>query len=494
MKEFFKTFILIVLTVSAVYMTRVMFVKDSFEEVLSEIKYENVDPLKLIKPQNYSINFGDSFIKFYSDEYNNVNVREKFNNSFSSFVHSLNKIEFVQINESLWQEQLRKKLLRIDYPFPIKIGDLMTIHTGLDFSFDEDDSDISVSSILMLSSNKNSIYFYDETTKSYFIIKDLQNNTVDDSSSREWVATLIETIEQEEKSDVYRMLEEAYKFMRFQLSDYNLETPNLLLIPDAATYLNPEYEINREFDLAGVPSKEMKNIVNNIFESKADFVKKNVYSDSAIAYTLRYGERVLLFNPDGSVEYIAKPHDVSKSSKIDFIDGLTRAYDMYGKFGVDNQSVYLSNYETLEIDNKIETTYSFNIRKDNIPLYSNEDLGNSVFKVKFLNESLIYIQKNAWISDIKIYGTGSKVADLSKAMSRIRLHLEVNYEKDNPGLDVEKEDIAALSLNNMKSIEINYYVDTENEKIIPIWNIVIDQRRYLIDIFHYELIDELEIN
>ena len=73
-----------------------------------------------------------------------------------------------------------------------------------------------------------------------------------------------------------------------------------------------------------------------------------------------------------------------------------------------------------------------------------------------------------------------------------KFRLEANYIEDHPVLEVDESDILYMCLYEMSNLELNYYILAE--ELIPVWDMVIANTRYFIDISTGEIIrDEMLI-
>lgn len=481
MKEFGKSLLLVMLTISAILMTKSVFVVDSFEEPYSKEEYVIKDLLKLIKPQNYSINFGDSFIKIYSDEQEHIAIRDEYNKIFNNFINSSNDILIEETSMLNWQDQTKRKSIRVDYPFSISLKILLELY-GIKPEMTESSESISVSSILFLVNNPNIIYIKDDSNYKYYRIpgENVEN----------FAEVLYDSLfDISEKPNEYRMLESRFKLVNEDvgaLNKYGLDQPNLLLTPITLATEYPKYEMASEIDVKDSPTKLIEAYAKEIFANDMSFVKKSVYYDNSTIYIYGYGEKVFKVNSDGSLEYLVKANANTLPSAIEFVDGLNKSMNQINKMGVPSDTIYLSNYSQIKRGDSYETVYNFNYRRYGIPFHSVQSSDGSIIEVKFLNTDLVKAKKYARIRTQEINDTNLNKVDFKDifTINSNEIEFVIHYKEDHNKLTVDDSDIVLMCLYEMKSLELNYYIDTTglSDKLTPVWNLVIANTRYFIEI------------
>lgn len=476
MKEFLKSILLVVLTFSTITMTYWIFSDSKISVADVEETSEPIDLIDYIRPQNYIFSFGDLFIKLYDDTYENIEVRKAYEASLTSFLSAETDLQIAHIEEKTWQEDTQKRSIQVNYPLPIPINDFLEIYH---FSMNEksDVGDVHVSSVLFLLNHDEYIYLYDESKDQYH---KLYYETAD-LSAEVWVTDLFEAVDlKKSNDDGYRTMESRYNFLKAGLVEYNLETPNLLLTPVSTNITYPKYNVIQEVNIGSGNSKQVEAIAASVFGDELDFVKKSVYSDTSTIYILGYGEKIFKIDNDGTLEFTVKPDESSQKKTIEFLDGLRISIEHIDRLGIPSETMYLSGYFQSETNASIETVYLFNYSKNGIPFYDPNTQTGDLIEVRFSNESLVKVKKNAPIIINEELSNFQSVKSFKSIIQRNRISFEKAFENEMLDQEVAKEDLLQMALHNMETLSLKYYL--KEDTLIPVWYIKIEKTHYFIDL------------
>lgn len=472
-----KSFLLLSLTISALILTGAVFMReDAVEEVPVEA-YEDQNLLELIRPQNYVFSFGDLFIKIYDDTYENIPVRQSYERVFKSFFDTSLNVTPSLINQDIWDENINRRSILVDYPVNLTLEELLIVN---DYDVETNvDEKVYMSQLLFLLNDKDAIFVYDEVNDAYYEISGVEQDLwIDD------LFYLIDDVKNEE--DIYLPLETRYALSQTSLRKYDLDTTNMLLTPMASDVYYRTYDVMHKLDHPST-SKNLEDISKVVFDNNLSYVRKSVYEDDEVLYMYGYGERIFRYNPDGSIEYTEKTSENSEKKAIGIKEGLSIFLDKVNKdnetnkdkFGIISNSMYLSGYNVIETESTIETRYYFNYTKEGIPFYNEHMPGGHVIEIRFINGEFSRLKKY-----IRIATLGQDVPhedrDFKSILSENRLTFELEYEKDNPDLDIEEKDIYDMALQEMTRIEPRYMLI--GDLLIPTWHITIDETDYIIDL------------
>jgi len=474
MKEFIRSLMLVCLTISALIMTGAVFMTESSEVPELLEKYDKKDLIKLIRPQNYVFSFGDLFIKIYDDTYENIPLRSEYETIFKSFIEAPMEKKLGTSDKDSWNEQLKRKSMRVDYPFDIPLKDLLELYN---YNVETDSEEIHISSVLFLLNRKDVIYIYDKQAEKYY--------SLSGSEPTEWIDSLYAEIDEKKlEKDTYKPLEARYALLQTGLREYNLQEENLLLTPMASEIDFPKYNIVK----GELSSVKLEEYANTVFDNDLSFVKKSVYSDNETIFIYGYGEKVFKVSGDGSLEYTVKVNENAPKKAIEFKDGLEKSLTQLNKMGDPSGTLYMSGYKQIETTNAVETVYYFNYAKDGIPFYYSDMRDGHLIEVRFVNEELIKAQKNVIIATNENLRDPHFKKNFKLILLRNRFAFEIGYQNDRPLTTVAAEDIYQMCLQEMSSLETKYMI--VGDELIPTWHIVIADTKYIINLINGELIKD----
>jgi len=475
MKEFFKSVLLMVLTLSTMTMTYWIFSDADSTVEDKQISTEAIDLIDYIRPQNYIFSFGDLFIKLYDDTYENIEVREGYEASLTSFLSSPTEFGMNQITEQIWQVETQKKSLQVNYPLSLEIDDFLRIYN---FNMQTANTDgMHVTSVLFMLNHEDYIYLYDQVAGNYYKLYYYDDSLVPDS----WITDMFERVDETKSyNDGYRTMESRYNFLMAGLADYDLKTANLLLTPISTQINYPKYNIIQEVDLGADNSSQLDSYAAAVFGDDLNFVKKSIYSDTSTIFMLGYGDKIFKATNDGSLEVTMKPKDTLQKKSIGFLDGMELALREVLNLGLPSDTLYLSGYYQSESRSAIESVYLFNYSKNGIPLYDPDRQTGALIEVRFSNKDMVKIKKRAPIITSEKLSNFQSVKSFSSIIQRNRISFEKAIEQETLGFEVEKEDLLQMALHNMETLSLKYYV--KGDTLIPVWYIKIGKTHYFIDL------------
>lgn len=478
MKEFIRSLMLVCLTISALIMTGAVFMTESSEVVETTIKYDTKDLIKLIRPQNYVFSFGDLFIKIYDDTYENIPLRSVYEAVFKGFIDAPSEKKLGASDNDSWNEQLKRKSMRVDYPFDIPLKDLLELYN---YTVETDSEEIHISSVLFLLNRKDIIYIYDQQADKYY--------SLSGSEPTEWIDSLYEDIaEKKLEKDTYKPLEVRYALLQTGLREYSLSEENLLLTPMANEIDFPKYNIVKEIGEGEPSSEKLERYASSVFDEDLSFVKKSIYSDSQTIFIYGYGEKVFKMSGDGSLEYTVKVNENAPKEAIEFKAGLEKSLTQINKMGDTSRTLYMSGYKQIETTNDVETVYYFNYTKDGIPFYYSDMRDGHLIEVRFVNEELVKAKKNIRITTSENLQDPHFKKNFPLILLRNKIAFEIGYQNDRPLTTVAPEDIYQMCLQEMSSLETKYMI--VGDELIPTWHIVIADTKYIINLINGELIKD----
>ena len=453
-------------------MTYIIFseTKDNSEGLAEEGK--TIDLIDYIRPQNYIFSFGDLFIKLYDDTYEGVEVRKSYEGALTSFLSSPSEFLVAETREGVWQEQIQKRSMQINYPVALPLKNFLELY-HFNMKTIGEMEDIHVTSVLFLLNHKDYIYIFDEHNNKYFKLSG--------DASSQWIDQVFSDVDAvKSMKDAYRTIESRYNFLNAGLAKYNLEKPNLLLTPISTEIVYPKYNIVQEISLDKENEGRIKTYAENVFREDLDFVKKSVYADTSTIFMLGYGEKVLKINNDGSIEYTVKPDASSQVRSIEFFEGLRESVDQINRMGVPSDTMYLSGYYQVENVRDIETVYLFNYSKNGIPLFQPEGRSGDLIEVRFSNTDLIKIKKNTPIVINEQLTDFQSAKSFKSIIERNQILFQQNFKEDLPELYVEDADVLQMALHNMELLSLKYYI--RSETLVPVWYVKIAKTHYFIDL------------
>jgi len=472
MKEFLKSALLLILTCSTIAMSYLIFSEVNVSASEADESSKNIDLIDYIRPQNYIFSFGDLFIKLYDDTYENIDVRTDFENALISFLSSPAEFLMANSDELAWQEAIQKKSIQVNYPLPIHIKDFLELY-HFNMKTIGDIGDIYVSSVVFLLNQDDYIYIYDEKSENY--------HKLSGDTASYWISDLFDAVnEVKSNDDGYRTMESRYNFLKAGLASYDLKTPNLLLTPVSTDITYPKYNIIKEINIGDDNNDQLERYAEAVFGKDLNYVKKSIYGDTSTIFMLGYGEKIFKIEKDGTLEYTAKPEEMTHKNDLDFLTGLEKSIEQIHKMGIPSDTMYLSGHSQIETNEGLENVYQFNYSKNGIPFYDPNTLTGSLIEVRFLNEYLIKVKKNGPIVTNEKLSNFQSVKSFKSIVERNQILFEHEFKKDRPNLNVKDEDLLQMALHNMEILSLKYYI--KEETLIPVWYVKIAKTNYFIDL------------
>ncbi|SHJ93181.1 hypothetical protein [Paramaledivibacter caminithermalis] len=499
--EKLKSLLLASLFIVSLLLTQRLWFYLPFGEVIStanDIDTENIDidVTDLLSPQNFTISFGGgTYTVFFSEPYEVWNIAstlpkdsENTYNKKDIWIWETAKnvlkehlgegYEVQEIGYDQWIKIMKFKSLIMNFACEIPGDILIDALIG-----QKSDSKISerIDTILILAAEeeKNDIYFGNNEKNVYFKLK---SGVLDNR-----IRILIENIEKvgQEKGYIeYVTLQSRYNTPSKVKSD--------VLIPIFAEGSEPipSYSAKNQIDVSD--KLAVKNQAYQFFGRTFDFVKEINEIDGTVIYMYGYGEKSLKLNKNGTLEYVEKVNKHKTGSHLDFIDSLKLAakfVEEKGKWPVNIKNTYLSDYELVEKNNKKGYRFSFNYRLKGFPIFIPDIGEDKGIEVEIIGNQITYYKRI-------VKSPPQKLNDEEKGIFSI-----FNNEEDKDILNVlevlikNKEDIKDNYINLsqkdkdqgitieelIKDIGIVYF--SYKDKLIPVWEITIDNIVYYFDLY-----------
>lgn len=502
--EKIKSVLLVSLFVVSLIFTQRLWFYFPFGGVMSiandmDLEYIDMDITDILSPQNFVISFGGGYYTvFFSEPYEVWNITNPVpngtNNSYDKkdvwiwetaknvledYLKSDYNVQEITLEE--WEKVKKFKSLKLNFACGIP-GDIL-----ID-SISNEDSDTSkiadtITTILIPATDgkRNNIYFGNNENNIYLKL----NGGFMDNRVRQ----LIDNIEN---------IGEDKGYLNYVTLNRIAGVNNNVLTPlfDETSKLIPSYNVKNEIDISD--KSGVKSHAYQFFNSSFDFVKEINEIDGTVIYMYGYGEKTLKISKNGVLEYREKIDNEKASSELDFIDSLKYAVKFVeekGKWPINRENAYLSGYKPIEKNNTKGYRFSFNYRLKGLPVFIPDIAEDKGIEVEVIGRQITNYRKivksppqnlnkeeNSILSVFdKEDKNMLKVRDVLRKNSTI---IKNNYIRENKLKDEETKGFKSID-ELIEGIGLVYY--SYQDKLIPVWEITIDDIVYYFDLYTGDL-------
>ncbi|SKC88433.1 hypothetical protein [Maledivibacter halophilus] len=452
----------------------------------------DIDVTEILSPQDFIISFGGGdYTVFYSEPYEVWNITKPIsNNSYDKndvWIWKTTKevlrdylksdYEVHQIDYDKWQKINRFKSIRLN--FACEIPGNILIDAILDESGNASKIKEKIDTILIpaIEGGSNNIYLGNHENDFYI---ELKGNFKDNR-----VRELVDNIEK---------IFEDKGYINYITLNRHSQVDNDTLIPVFGTSREtiPFYNVKNEIDVTDKAS--VISQANQFFSSSFDFVKEINEIDGSIIYMYGYGEKTLKINKNGELVYEEKVDNKKASYELDFIDSLKYAVKFVeekGRWPINRENAYLSDYKLIEKNNKKGYEFSFNYRLKGLPVFIPDIAKDKAIVVRVIGSQITYYKKmvksppqnfNKEVKSIlSVFDEGQekKMLDFSDVLRMYGYMIKNTYIMEN---ELEEEKIQDLETEELiERIGLVYY--SYQDKLVPAWEVTIDDIVYYFDLY-----------
>ncbi|BEP30398.1 hypothetical protein HLPR_27290 [Helicovermis profundi] len=406
----------------------------------------------------------------YSEDINKI-AWNKTKENLKIYLLGLN---YEKIDNIAWNEAYKSRSFRFVLPYNYKIGDIYLL-LGIPKKADEFLNEY-VDTIIVPTASNNQIFIGNSKQHEYFSLKGLNRKNEFELSS------IINNIE---KSNIieYKRLEDMYSLRNLLgKKDDPKFIENTTIAPITSIPNIPYINVSFSYD-----SIDMKLYAEKVFDDNFNFVKKIHDVDNSLIYMYGYGEKILTFFEDGSLEYSQKikTEDNNVVDKNTIVDNINIALNSIKKFGEISSTLYLAKYE----ENNNDFTLWFNYRIKDYNVFSDDIEGGYAYKIEIEKGKVKYFKKSfkKYIGSSKI---SSKIAKSKSFDQVIEKNIDVilsRYIREKGIIlnNDNKNEIIISILQDINNIDIDYFNSRNNvtNRMIPIWKIKILDTVYCFDLY-----------
>lgn len=471
--ENIKTGIIVVLMLSTILLLYFFWSDKTFEDITiyTQTPVKATLPTEVIVPNRIEVSFGGGVYALLpmekssiwnSDEENSITMTGE----FEIFSNAAN-IVVEEISEDQYNQVMSYQSITAEFDYPLNFSGLCKAY-NIKWASSYDTIE-TITSMGYSEYSKESLFVCERQKKKYYrIFSDDKDNTR--------LSQLISQIESK-PYDVY------YPMGTFLGNDSNV------LIPDVLNMNMAKHPYQQELPVG--ETEKIGKAAQGFFGKSLDFIRKITEGNGAITYMYGYGEKVLIANTDGSLEYKEKIRGEEYVSKKQFeaLDIALKYIASHGKWPVSQDlelQPYLKNIESVSGKQKGYTfTFGMQLNGQNL-LY---DQGEMV-KITVIGEQVTYYKRNAMI-----VSQGSSGTVEVQAISAINMLVQ-NYEtiyksaleqqmmEVEPGEQIKTfEDLAK----NIKKVDTGYFVNSNsqqgNKKIKPAWVVTVGEKDLYFDLY-----------
>lgn len=493
-RENIKSILLVLLFAVSLVLTQRLWFYLPFGGMIStandiELEDIHIDVTDILSPQNFVISFGGGdYATFFSEPYEvwnitedtkDVSIWETAKEVLRDYLTKDYEIQEVDYDE--WKKIRKFKSIRMNFACEIPGDSLAGALSG-------EGSDVSVikdkiNTILILATNEqeiNNIYFGNDKQNIYFKVK----SSVTDNRIR----GLIENIEEigNEKGYISSLPLKYHSGV-----DNDVFTP---VFDDETSESIPSYSAKNQIDVSD--KLDVKNKAYQFFGRTFDFVKEINEIDGTVIYMYGYGEKTLKLSKDGTLVYKEKPSKEKAGNNLDFIDSLKYAAKFVEdkvKWPVNIKNAYLSDYKTIEADNKMGYVFSFNYRLKGLSVFIPDTVEDKGIQVEIIGNQITEYTRIVKIPPQKLNNEENgmfsisnndqekHILNVSEVLIKNKDDIKNNYIKFSKN-EVQEDEIKDFNIEALiQDIGLVYYA--YEDKLIPVWEITIDDIVYYFDLY-----------
>ncbi len=449
MKEKLKSFVLIVLMISAITMFMIIFNTTNEESFLEEVNKD----ISCIRPQNYVFSFGDLFIKLY--DLGEIDLCS----STVDIMKNLSVKKIKPIDSDIYLKNYSRSNIVLNYSLLYNFEEFYSFLNEKE-ELKERYNDIYFDSILFLL-NEKKIYLRDSVNEKHY---EMQLKFAE-----KWINEIYDKVDKiKNKKLEYKSIEDRYKLTSIGLKDYKNLKSNMTLTPLFDDMDFTEYKVIKVDNL--LVDDNLDLLIYRLFLDDVNNLKKLQYEDGSLSYIYGYGREILSVDKFGNVEYTD-----NSAEKEKFVSLFSKLILM-GKY----MDIFKMNKNSLILDDvliKGETEiYLFKYVINGVELENHIPL-----EFRFKSDELEYIRcEKPLVFEKNIYEPFSEDIRIEKILLKNRIEIEKNFLEDNKNLEIKDSDLFQMCIQNIDSYEMKYY--NTKTKLIPVIYAKISDTKYIIDI------------
>lgn len=432
--ENIKSIIIVVLMISTILLLYFFWGNKSLEDFKLSDSQNNdqaIDVKELIVPSQVIISLGeDSYKLAEKDKWSEmVAGLEKFMQSDTLIVEEITKEQY--------EEVMKTSSIRAKFDYQLSLSDFCFaygIKIGSSFGTIETVSELGYATI-----SKESLLIYDAKKLKYYRI-------IISNDAKELDLLLATLIKKE--SPIY-----------FTIGKYlGGSVTNMTFIPITLKTNLYDFEYKRE--TFSKQNDSISMIAQSYFGETFDFIRKIEEGNGTVIYMYGYGEKVLIVNTNGVIEY--KEESVGTNSEVGYLVSLKTALNfigIHGDFEGYNGSKYVPYIKNVEINpnGKKGYRFTFGLEINNHRIYYQD---RDPIIIEIIENQVTYFNRD--LSEFNNIMLEEKKDQYKEAYSAINMLAEnYNYFKNEMGMSGTFEEIAQRVI----SVEPGYAViREENQK------------------------------
>lgn len=473
--EKLKSFLLIGLFVSALFMTQLILSEESYSnDALNTRQTKNANAI--VVPQSYFVSFGGmSYTKVH-----NTLLQEKIWGELRPvLVSALKEPESVKIvDKETYIKAFSKKSILLRFPFAITTKDLFSV-------ISEESGSLSVSGMralefLITEDANQMVYLYDSNAEAYYGIETIY--PLHDVGGLLEAVKLTQFIE-------YRQISERYSLNRTVDETYN--QTNYELIPYAYDLVVPSFKaLKTSQTLEDQEDLVRSTISKEVFGNQMDFVKQLRDVNGSLILMYGYGEKTLTFTQEGEILFKSK-YDANASRALSFKDAMNLSIRTLESFGELPTGIKLVDYNR---DDRGEGEYHFFFNYK-IHDYLLAAFGPNRYPIEVIVRGNQVTDLSIWLrkpNDSPDFPNLSRMISIDECISQNMTEVSMYYFQDKNiyETDLDNPMYYFPIRSEINRIEMRYFISKlgDSEMFIPSWQVDIAGRVFLFHAYTGELI------
>lgn len=477
MKERLKSVLLVALVISSLVLTQI----NLFDGIMisegssAEVDVSSTQLSDYINPQSFFISFGGlSYTRVYDFE-----MQDSIWSETRPFILScfLNHNSIDEIDRESYIEAFSDRSLLIRMPLSLSIGQFYSLFS--EEALSDDIKDITVFEYLIREDEQKTLYIYDQVNEKYY--------KVDHSTATHDVGALVDGV-LETDWIVYRKLSD-----RFSLSSTVDESYNQLnyeLVPYRYDFSVDSILVDHEVHLDEARfNEDIESISNAVFGNRLDFVKRLQDVNESVILMYGYGDKSLTVTPEGLISY-RKKFDVTRAETFGFKESFALALGKIEQFGLMPEGLFLEKYLYRQDEKSYTFFFNYRINSFAIAEMASEDYPITVV-VK--ENQVVSVDKDVKryvdVAEDTPYKNSETLFTIDDCITNNFLEVSVYYLQDNNLYDQKTDPMEFFFpiRSEIESVDLRYYGETA-DYMIPVWQVVIDERTYIFNAYDGKLI------
>jgi hypothetical protein len=457
--ENIKSSIIVVLMISTILLLYFFWGKLSLEDIklpTSQNNYEIMDVKDLLVPSQIIISLGEDSYKLAE-----ISKWDEMAQALDEFMQS-DPLLVEEITKEQYNKVMNDSSIRAKFDYQMSLNEFCAaseIKTSPSYDGIETMSEIGYGRI-----SEESLLIYDSKKTKYFRIIF--------SNSANLLGSLLDS-QLEEDSPVY-----------FTLGKYlGGNVSNETIIPITfQTNLN-KFDYNRE--IYSKKNDDVSTLAQSYFGKNFDFIRKIEEGNGTVIYMYGYGQKVLIVNTNGIVEY--KEESIGINNEVGYLDSLKTALNFiltHGGFEGSTGSKYKPFLKNVEIsmDGNGKYTFTFGLEVNGNRVYY-QDM--DPIKIEITKNQVTYFKRD--LSEYNVEQVETNIDQYKEAYSAINMLAEnYKYFVNEMGMIGTFEEIA----NRIISLKYGYAVVRKNDQIQgtarPAWIVGFDGMEAYFDLYSIE--------